>query len=931
MPIDLEKYKKLPTQTPSNSGGVDISKYRKTPVSFKYPEVQTAESQQQKISKYQEEARQSEAVSKKANSFGGMLGNFGKAFVGTVANSEVGLGESISKIIQAGSKVNLKSQSDNITAQNNLNSLIRQKKARGEDTSTLERMYNNTVSHTESLNKNIKEEVSLPSTQKVLGQLGGTALDVLTAGTYGKAAQGMKTGQLASKIPLVRGVATATGAPELGQMAARKASGIGTWKGIGNIAKGAGAGYAVDVTQGLQGARGENREGGKAFIPGMGTALGSTLPIISEAGQTIANKFDPQTKGDLLITRRHKELEKLDAYKTLKTATEKGRERGIDVKKVLAETDVLHGSVDNRGTINTKGDGGAIEQYTRQFIDGNEKLVSEALKKEGVSISPDVIRLKLEKAVMDAGIEGKALVQAKKSIADELSGYALRSSDNGVIPVSTLHDAKIDKYNSINFFTEGNTKKYDKTIAKALKELVETNTKSVDVSEVNKELSRHFAVIDYLNRLDGKKVEGGKLGKYFAQSVGAIVGSHFGPLGAIVGATVGGGIKGNLMSRAFGGQTGRTIPTAESIKDAVKFKDAKPLELPPAQGIINSTQTPNPIKPTNNNAPRNINPLTAKTAGDISNSSAYTKPAMNKTQNTPAPMSKNGIPTKIPLIKKKSNKGLGTLLKSKLPENLKNNFDEFTRDKNLSPQDAEIQEKSIGKYLEKKNELLQETLKTNGKIANTDEQRKFFKDIGYNGANSAAVQEAASQLNKDQWRHLLKNNSEPDAVLYAGGSGSGKTSIVGKLMPDIEDTASAVLDGNLSTYSSAKKRIAEAKEAGKNLKFIYVYREPVDAWVNGVIARMLNNAKEGGRVVPLSVFTENHKGSYDVIKKLKAEYGDDVTTLDNSLGSGNEEFMSLDKFNSIQYSDIKSNLLTATKQLLENGTINKKQYDALVK
>jgi predicted nucleotidyltransferase len=652
MSIDLEKYKKTPvTPTATPTGTVDLSKYRKAPATFQYP-VQM--SQQQKIAQYQNDAARSDAASREANSFGGFAKNFGKAFARNIVGSEIGLGETIAKIANAGSKQTVQAQTDNVTAQNNLQKLIRERKAAGADTSKLELMYNDTAKTTQSLGGEIKKNAEMPSTQKVLGQIGGTGLDLLTAGTYGRAKQGMKTGQMATKTSTVKNIATGVGLPELGQLATQKSKGIFTRKGIGNVLKGGAIGYGYDVSEGLQGNRGEKRDGGAAFIPAAGTALGISLPLVSEVGQTFANKFDKNTKTQILIDKRHRELEKLDAYQALKKATEKGRERGIDVKKILAETDVLHGSVDNTGTITTKGSGGAVEQYTKQFIQDNEKLVSDALKKEAVSISPDVIRLKLERAVMDAGIEGKALTQAKKNITEELAGYALRSSGNGVIPVSTLHDAKIDKYNSINFFTEGNTKKYDKTVAKALKELVEENTKSVDVQNINKDLSKHFAVIDYLNKLDGKKVDGGKLGKYFAQTVGAVVGSHFGPLGAILGAETGGKLKGSIMSRSFSGKTGKEFPTPKSIKQAIDYKASKPLELPPH--MMNNTQTPNPTNPINANAPSAIKPLSANVAGDNSLSSSAINPITNNKQNNPAIPNIKGISESVlPATEKSTN------------------------------------------------------------------------------------------------------------------------------------------------------------------------------------------------------------------------------------------------------------------------------------
>jgi hypothetical protein len=252
------------------------------------------------------------------------------------------------------------------------------------------------------------------------------------------------------------------------------------------------------------------------------------------------------------------------------------------------------------------------------------------------------------------------------------------------------------------------------------------------------------------------------------------------------------------------------------------------------------------------------------------------------------------------------------------------------RDTSLKGEDALIQEKSIAKYEADPEALTEQYIKDNGKIVNTDEARKLFKEEGYNGANSAAVHEASSAVAKDAWRKGL-TNPEPNAIIYAGGSGTGKTSVARDLVSDKLDNAAVVLDGNLSGMKSAQLRIEEALAAGKTPSIVYVYREPKDAWVNGVISRMLNNPAEGGRVVPMSVFLGNHKGSHAVVKELTEKYPDiDFGLIDNSLGKNNAEMMTLDKFNGIEYADIESELLQATKQLYDNGKITKQQYEALI-
>lgn len=256
----------------------------------------------------------------------------------------------------------------------------------------------------------------------------------------------------------------------------------------------------------------------------------------------------------------------------------------------------------------------------------------------------------------------------------------------------------------------------------------------------------------------------------------------------------------------------------------------------------------------------------------------------------------------------------------------------FPRDTSLKGADAAVQEASISKYVKTPIAMAKEYMKTNGKVVNTDEARKLFKDVGYAGHNAAAVQEASSALAKDVWKRLLKKSKATDALIFAGGSGTGKTSAVKNLLAKEVQDAGAILDGNLSTTKSALARIKETIDAGKTPHIVYVYRAPADAWINGVIKRMRENVSEGGRIVPLSVFMENHKGSHDVVKSLLENGKIKVSMVDNSLGQGKHALLTPEKFNKITYTKAtKNKLLAETKKLLDNGSITQQQYEALIK
>jgi hypothetical protein len=175
-----------------------------------------------------------------------------------------------------------------------------------------------------------------------------------------------------------------------------------------------------------------------------------------------------------------------------------------------------------------------------------------------------------------------------------------------MLPLEMIHDAKIDKYANINYLNP-ESKRVDKALARALKELVENNTKSIKVEALNKELAQQYAVRTFLEKLDGKKVVGGRLGKYFAQITGGMIGSHFGPFGAMVGAEAGNLLKGAQMAGKFSGETGLGMTKSRAMLEAIKRGKGYSKSL----GSLNTTQSAKMI-PDKVNIPKNISQAVAK-------------------------------------------------------------------------------------------------------------------------------------------------------------------------------------------------------------------------------------------------------------------------------------------------------------------------------
>lgn len=301
----------------------------------------------------------------------------------------------------------------------------------------------------------------------------------------------------------------------------------------------------------------------------------------------ISTKLSPEYKAyrtNEIIKNRADEILKIENnYVKTRKNLDFSKDKNFASRTRIASTDVLANSVDEGGLIRTKGKGGAIDQYKAMTLDGMEGVVRKDLVNEGATVSPDIVESYLVDNLMKSGLEGKALKNALSGVDDEIAGLMLRANPEGEIPLAIIHDAKISTTNGINYATEPHVKTGAKSVASAYKTLIEQNSKR-PIEAVNKELQKYLQDIALLESLDGRKVAGGKLGKYFAQISGNIIGGAAGAvggpvgssIGAILGGGVGGKIKGNILSKTLGGVTGNTVPKNQVLEDALQRSKMTP-------------------------------------------------------------------------------------------------------------------------------------------------------------------------------------------------------------------------------------------------------------------------------------------------------------------------------------------------------------------
>lgn len=310
----------------------------------------------------------------------------------------------------------------------------------------------------------------------------------------------------------------------------------------------------------------------------------SVLNKGAEIKTDIQNKLDTRTS-----VKRQKILHDIETnYAGLRKNLNTSSDGNASSRARVADTKIWDNVVNTEGKMTTMEKGGAYDQYRKATIDGQESVVRDNLVREGAKVNLEQVAKELRATVTDSGLEGADLLKALKGIDQHIKGLRIRADELGNVPLESIHDAKINETNNINYkVDEKPTITYRKAIARTYKEIIE-NTSKTEVKKVNNELLKYYKDLEYIQSLDGKRVNGGKLGKYFAQISGNIIGGAVGgavggPVGMAVGTVIGGEsagfLKGKVMSRSLG-KGGKDIPRNPILENA--RADAK---LPPVTDL----------------------------------------------------------------------------------------------------------------------------------------------------------------------------------------------------------------------------------------------------------------------------------------------------------------------------------------------------------
>lgn len=191
-----------------------------------------------------------------------------------------------------------------------------------------------------------------------------------------------------------------------------------------------------------------------------------------------------------------------------------------------------------------------------------------------------------------------------------------------------------------------------------------------------------------------------------------------------------------------------------------------------------------------------------------------------------------------------------------------------------------------------------------GNVLNVDMARELSPEYAADRTRSAEVHEPASEFVKNLYTEKLAQAPEGDknVVLFtAGGTGAGKSTAIESTLKGAADKAEMVYDTNMNKMGSAKEKVEQALESGRQVHITYVYRDPVEALVKGALPR----AERMGRTVPIEEHAKTHAGAFETIQKLQAKYADNpnvqFSIIDNSHGKGAARLSSMEELAGKRY------------------------------
>lgn len=194
------------------------------------------------------------------------------------------------------------------------------------------------------------------------------------------------------------------------------------------------------------------------------------------------------------------------------------------------------------------------------------------------------------------------------------------------------------------------------------------------------------------------------------------------------------------------------------------------------------------------------------------------------------------------------------------------------------------------------------------------------------------VRPAAGAVVEGAYERLLvepiASGRQPFIVFTGGGNGAGKST-------SVRNDGAIVFDSTLSLLEPSVRKIDAALKAGFYVRVRYLYREPIEAWAEGVLPRAMSpDSPEPGRPVRLTGHVQTHLGAHATALSLHQHFHRDprvkVRIFENRTGHP-LALRSVEWLTSKEYpaSDvIKERLRAVLDEQLADGRISQSLYDS---
>ncbi|MCA9358245.1 hypothetical protein KC902_03215 [Candidatus Kaiserbacteria bacterium] len=449
-----------------------------------YKELRRQGLSQSQISDLQKRGKISETLNKKTFSEKGLVRSVG-SFLGMEEFGR-GLAATINKPAQEKLRSNTIAQTEQ--SQNDLIAAIKSNREKGVDTSRLEAALQDSIKSSQEYAGTFKEQADLGVSNR---EVVGSAIQT-----------GLTFGSLLGAGPTAKGAGTVLGLtkPTVGQAVVRGAA--------AGAAGGAAFGAAEAVTEGTPVATGALKSAAAGAVTG-GILSGATQYISNLAGKTPTDRLIEQT--DAVKTVK-KNFDKNTIYRTVNGK----KEIVSDPISTMVEAGVKPKVVN--GKINTE----QAREQIRGLIDERKSDVAQAIASatdEGTTTSLMTLKqATLEKVRSDAnlrarGVVGKTEKEIERIFTDFLDSYG---DELTTANVNSIREGMNRVFNADTIDAE-------RAIGDAARRYVYQNapgTRELLVRE-----GQLIAADKFLDALHGRAVQGGKLGGYFNNLVGAIAGS----------------------------------------------------------------------------------------------------------------------------------------------------------------------------------------------------------------------------------------------------------------------------------------------------------------------------------------------------------------------------------------------------------------------